>query len=58
MAQQHVTRRFAAMLAADVAGYGRLMVEGENALDNGVNFAARLVTLVQTGRNCESRSQQ
>ena len=58
MGTQEIQRRLAAGLAADVVGYSRLMVEGENLLDDGVNFAARLVTLAEGGRNCEPRSQQ
>ena len=58
MRAQEIQRRLAAILAADVVGYSRLMVEGENVLDDGVNFAARLVTLAEGGTNCESRSQQ
>ena len=58
MAEERLQRRLAAILAADVVGYSRLMVEGENRSDDGVNFAARLVTLAEGGRKCEYRSQQ
>ena len=58
MGAQEIERRLAAILAAALVGCSRLMVEGENLLDDGVNFAARLVTLAEGGRNCEPRSQQ
>ena len=51
-------RKLAAILVADVVVYSRLMGERENLLDDGVNFAARLVTLAEGGKNCEPRSQQ
>ncbi len=50
-------RELAAILVADVVVDSRLMGERENLRDDGVDFAARRVTLAEGGNNCKRTSQ-